>query len=332
MFRIKIGIISFLVRAVLGLKGFSTAIFVSNKNSTGSGLGLGSTSNHIKRGATIMYDSMTDTEEGVRPSIFWFDEVESTMVKARELIPDHREKSSFSVVAGHQSAGRGTRGRTWVSGSGNLFLTVALRLSSIPTPLTLIPLRVGTLIFPSIQSRVTSHAEVVLKWPNDVLIGNEKVCGVLIEIEGDFMLIGIGCNVMTAPTVENTGIDNGRSSTCLSKHMTICDNNDDHSGSKSMTCDNGLLGEVHKEIAAEIYGALSSLLLQPKDSAGKHFLLFFSSTFFFHFFLLLFFFFSYLFFSLVLLLGLPLLFPVLLFVVFLLLLFLCPNCTFLHYR
>ena len=47
----------------------------------------------------------------------------------------------FAVVAGHQTAGKGTRGRTWVSGSGNLFLTIVIRRSSIPTPLMLIPLR-----------------------------------------------------------------------------------------------------------------------------------------------------------------------------------------------
>jgi hypothetical protein len=96
-------------------------------------------SSQIKRGATTLYDKMTDID--AHPSIYWFDEVESTMVKARELIDDNKHKDSFAVVAGYQSAGRGTRGRTWVSGSGNLFLTVVLRLSSIPALLTLIPLR-----------------------------------------------------------------------------------------------------------------------------------------------------------------------------------------------
>jgi hypothetical protein len=45
------------------------------------------------------------------------------------------------VVSGHQSSGKGTRGRTWVSGQGNLFLTVVLKVSAISTPLTLFPLR-----------------------------------------------------------------------------------------------------------------------------------------------------------------------------------------------
>mmetsp|Transcript_18185 Transcript_18185/g.17522 ORF Transcript_18185/g.17522 Transcript_18185/m.17522 type:complete len:287 (+) Transcript_18185:316-1176(+) len=221
------------------------------------------TSSQVKRGATTLYDKMTDID--TPSNIYWFDEVESTMVKARELIDDNKDRDSFAVVAGHQSVGRGTRGRTWVSGSGNLFLTVVLRLSSIPAPLTLIPLRIGTLIIPSIQSRVTSGSQVFLKWPNDVLIDEKKVCGVLIEIEGDFMLVGIGCNVMTAPDVQSTGEDNGRPSTCLANHMQYCGDSENKD-----TCPSNVpLDEIHKEIAAEIYGALSSYTKQSSDPATQ---------------------------------------------------------------
>lgn len=126
-------------------------------------------------------------------------------------------------------------------------------------------------MIPSIQSRVTSGALTVLKWPNDVLIGEEKVCGVLIEVEGDFMLIGIGCNIMTAPSVETAGVNNGRQSTCLARHITSCisssaDAQIDHSNLTD-TCPS--LGELHKEIAAEIYGALTALILQPKETAEQ---------------------------------------------------------------
>ena len=131
--------------------------------------------------------------------------------------------------------------------------------------------RVGTLVIPSIQSRVTSGALTTLKWPNDVLIGEEKVCGVLIEIEGDNMLIGIGCNIMTAPGVESVGADNGRQATCLSRHIAGCDGSVvSESGESAFvadTCPN--LGNLHKEIAAEIYGALSSYTLWPTDTAEQ---------------------------------------------------------------
>ena len=131
--------------------------------------------------------------------------------------------------------------------------------------------RVGTLVIPSIQSRVTSGVLTTLKWPNDVLIGEEKVCGILIEVEGDYMLIGIGCNIMTAPAVENVGTENGRQATCLSRHITGCEvrtvTESGDSAPSDDTCP--YLGNLHKEIAAEIYGALSSYTLWPHDSSEQ---------------------------------------------------------------
>ena len=110
-----------------------------------------------------------------------------------------------------------------------------------------------------------------MKWPNDVLIGEEKVCGVLIEVEGDYMLIGIGCNIMTAPAIENVGADNGRQATCLSRHITGCEASTvTQSGDSAPTADTcPYLGNLHKEIAAEIYGALSSYTLWPHDTAEQ---------------------------------------------------------------
>lgn len=124
---------------------------------------------------------------------------------------------------------------------------------------------------------MTSGALTILKWPNDVLIGEEKVCGVLIEIEGDFILIGIGCNIMTAPVVANFGPENGRQATCLVRHITDCINGSETSSSHTVdnqgaatfshTCPS--LGDLHKEIAAEIYGALSSHVEKHNDTAEQ---------------------------------------------------------------
>lgn len=63
-----------------------------------------------------------------------------------------------------------------------------------------------------------------LKWPNDILINSRKVCGILIEMEEDYFLIGIGCNVMTVPEVCPDGPDGGRLPTALIDHSsTILD-------------------------------------------------------------------------------------------------------------
>lgn len=52
------------------------------------------------------------------------------------------------MAAREQVRGRGTKGRAWVGLPGNVFLTVAIPLDRVPVPLSLIPLRVGTLIAP----------------------------------------------------------------------------------------------------------------------------------------------------------------------------------------
>lgn len=50
------------------------------------------------------------------------------------------------------------------------------------------------------------------------MINGQKTCGVLIEFEDDYFLIGIGCNVMTAPTIQAIGAEGGRPATCLAEH------------------------------------------------------------------------------------------------------------------
>lgn len=77
------------------------------------------------------------------------------------------------------------------------------------------------MIGPSIQARITSGAKVTLKWPNDVLVDNRKICGVLIEIENGMIIVGIGCNVRSAPSIDRTGPQGGRPSVRISNHYLI---------------------------------------------------------------------------------------------------------------
>ena len=76
--------------------------------------------------------------------IFWYEEVTSTMDKARDIIHLDNlasEGELFAVVAERQTNARGTRGRTWVSGANNLLITISIPLNRISIPWTLIPLR-----------------------------------------------------------------------------------------------------------------------------------------------------------------------------------------------
>lgn len=150
----------------------------------------------------------------------WHDSVGSTMDVARDYIDNLTtsgvDEDSFAIMAGKQSNGRGTRGRTWSSSEGNLFLTFAIKTAAIATPLQLTPLRVGSILFDIIQPLLAEPHALKLKWPNDVLVGGLKLCGILIEVVGDYTLIGVGCNVGSIPNILPSGSDGGRAAVCLS--------------------------------------------------------------------------------------------------------------------
>lgn len=163
-------------------------------------------------------------------SFIWCDTLNSTMDKARALVLEkasagYTKGEVFAVAAKQQRSGRGTNGRAWVSLEGNVFLTVVVPIDSIPIPLHLTSLRVGTLLASEIRKWLAvDGTALTLKWPNDVLIEGAKVAGVLIESELPCILIGIGVNVRQAPAVPNEGKERGRVATCLAAHGAASDN------------------------------------------------------------------------------------------------------------
>ena len=84
-------------------------------------------------------------------------------------------------------------------------MTVAFP-SEIPLkPITLLPLRVGTVVIDALND-----SRLSLKWPNDVLLEGGKVAGVLVESDGAAIFVGVGVNVASAPEVPSSGPDRGR--------------------------------------------------------------------------------------------------------------------------
>lgn len=105
----------------------------------------------------------------------------------------------FSVlVAGYQSAGKGRAGRTWLAPAGSsLFVSILLKPAGIdPAKYSFLPLLAG-LAMTQCVSKYLPNAEVSLKWPNDVLVGENKIAGVLSELlpSQDGVVIGAGLNI-----------------------------------------------------------------------------------------------------------------------------------------
>ena len=134
--------------------------------------------------------------------IHYFSEVNSTMdiarQKARNGCPD------FTVViAGRQDQGRGRLNRSWHSVAGGLYLTIVLRPSISPMLSPRIGFAASLTMVQTLHSLYGIDARV--KWPNDILVAERKLSGMLAEMEAEtdritFINIGLGINVNNDPT------------------------------------------------------------------------------------------------------------------------------------
>ena len=124
--------------------------------------------------------------------IRWYAEVDSTN---RVLADLARAGAPDGVVVGaeHQTAGRGRRGRTWEAPPGaSLLVSVLLR----PAP-ALVTLAAGLAAAGACEA--VAGVTVGLKWPNDLMVGEAKVGGILAEAVAGAAVVGLGVNLAWAP-------------------------------------------------------------------------------------------------------------------------------------
>ena len=123
----------------------------------------------------------------------WFAELDSTN---RYLVDEARAGAPAGVVAvaDHQTAGRGRLGRTWVAPPGASLLASVLLRPTVPAEQRHLLVAAAAL---AIAEAVEATTGVVagLKWPNDLLVGERKLCGILAEAAGDALVVGLGVNV-----------------------------------------------------------------------------------------------------------------------------------------
>lgn len=128
--------------------------------------------------------------------IMWLDRVTSTQDVTHELAAAGAEDGE-AVVAVEQTAGRGSRGRAWASGRGGLWLSVLCRPTAAAPPEAL-SIRVALAVAAALEA--AGAADIMVKWPNDLMISGRKVGGILAEARwvGDrlgWIAIGVGINV-----------------------------------------------------------------------------------------------------------------------------------------
>ena len=110
--------------------------------------------------------------------------------------------NSGIVVSERQKRGRGRYGKKWISINGNLFMTVFFKINKK------IKLKEITSINCIIIKKAISkylNKKVIIKQPNDLLVDNKKICGILQETffnnNNKFMVVGIGVNILDSPSI-----------------------------------------------------------------------------------------------------------------------------------
>lgn len=108
------------------------------------------------------------------------------------------------ILAGFQTAGRGRRGRPWVSPRGNFHATLLMHPSGGPAQAALRSFIAALALHDALSELTGLPQALALKWPNDLLLNGGKVSGILLESLGarsgvDHLAIGIGVNLIAAP-------------------------------------------------------------------------------------------------------------------------------------
>jgi BirA family biotin operon repressor/biotin-[acetyl-CoA-carboxylase] ligase len=132
--------------------------------------------------------------------IYSYKETSSTNDTAYHLAVNGEREGSL-VIAESQTQGRGRMGRIWVSPkSKGAYFSVILRPSILPKEVSGITLFSALSVAKTIREMFNLAA--FIKWPNDILINNKKICGILTEMNAEtdkinFVIIGIGININT---------------------------------------------------------------------------------------------------------------------------------------
>ena len=140
----------------------------------------------------------------------YYPEVTSTMDLARDLA--RKNCPDFTIViAGRQTMGRGRLSRKWLSDDGGLYFTMVLR-PSIPVQLSFKVNFLASLTLAQVI-REMFQIQAMVKWPNDILVNDRKISGMLSELEAEadqvfFISIGMGINVNN----DTSGVEPGASS------------------------------------------------------------------------------------------------------------------------
>ncbi|OQY38495.1 MAG: biotin--[acetyl-CoA-carboxylase] ligase [Candidatus Cloacimonetes bacterium 4572_65] len=161
------------------------------------------------------------TEHPLFDEIIYKNKLNSTSTHAYSLIKDKLVRGNFIVVAEEQSSGKGRQKNIWYSPKGGLWFSMGLynivQNSSITLYIAVILHQTLLDIYPSMAG------DLQIKWPNDIMLGGKKVCGILTSYYSwaKYLICGIGLDT----NVENMPIELSEIATSLRGYLGIEINN-----------------------------------------------------------------------------------------------------------
>ncbi len=140
-------------------------------------------------------------------SVFFFEELISTSLWLGQRVPDSKAQIPELCATHWQTAGIARRGRTWQTAPGNI--TFSLKTYTEKPIRALLGLSLVTGIGVARCLEETTDLPIKIKWPNDVIADNRKLCGLLTEVRAGLVstiITGIGINVIPDRQVSTLGI------------------------------------------------------------------------------------------------------------------------------
>jgi BirA family biotin operon repressor/biotin-[acetyl-CoA-carboxylase] ligase len=159
-------------------------------------------------------------------ALYHYDTLDSTQIKARGRVQNNQAKDGDIILTSEQTAGYGRRGRSWVHQQGNVYMTLTRLFDD--TTIEQLPLYgfVASLAIAATcrDFLAGTMAHIVLKWPNDVLVNDAKISGILLERIDHVLLLGIGVNLVTPHDVDQqvAGLDQFSAGTISPLDFTTC--------------------------------------------------------------------------------------------------------------
>jgi BirA family transcriptional regulator, biotin operon repressor / biotin---[acetyl-CoA-carboxylase] ligase len=133
-----------------------------------------------------------------------FAEVDSTNEVAKRRASDGALEGTI-IWSRRQDAGRGRRGRVWVSPPGNLYVSIVLRPEGAAASVAQLGFAAALAVGDMISAYLPTTEVLSYKWPNDVLVDGKKISGILLESQAagegrvDWLVVGIGVNLASSP-------------------------------------------------------------------------------------------------------------------------------------